>query len=135
MSIHDSHSKGRHLRRFGLTMAIGFTLVGALSWWRGHTMAPAVFWAVAAVNGAAALVAPTALAPVERVWLVLGGYLAWINTRIILTLVFYGVVTPVGVLVRVFRDPLDRQLYESRTSYWLRRGTEPFDASRYYRQF
>jgi len=100
----------RRLRRFGLTVAVGFTLLGGLSWWRDHTIAPRVFWILAALLAVPAAVAPALLGPVERGWLTLGGWLAWVNTRIILTGVFYLVVTPVGVVMRRFRDPLDRRL-------------------------
>lgn len=135
MSTVNSRPNRQHLRRFGLTVAIGFTLIGALSWWRQHTVAPLVLWTLAVLNGAPALVAPAALGPVERVWLAVGNGLAWVNTRIILTALFYVVVTPVGVLMRVFRDPLDRELYEARASYWIRRTVAPFDPKNYQRQF
>jgi hypothetical protein len=125
----------RKLRRFGLTVAIGFTTLATISWWRGHTVAPTVMWSLAAVLLAPAIVAPMALAPVERAWMTLGGWLAWFNTRVILTVLFYVVVTPVGLIVRMFRDPLDRQLSEAGTSYWIRRNVQPFKAENYQRQF
>ena len=131
----DNRSDRRRLRRFGLTVAIGLTVIGGVSFLRHHTIAPRVLWTLAALIAAPALVVPAVLAPVERGWLAFGNVLAWVNTRIILTLLFYVVVTPVGVLMRFFRDPLDRQLSETRASYWLRRPTGPFDAERYRRQF
>ena len=45
--------------------------------------------------------------------------LGWVNTHIILSLLFYAVLTPVGLILRLFRDPLDRQLGDGRTSYWV----------------
>lgn len=131
-----SHRPDRqHLRRFGLTVAIGFTLIGGVSWWRGHTVPPPVLWTLAVLIATPALVAPTILGPVERVWMTVGSALAWFNTRLILTALFYMVVTPTGLLVRVFRDPLDRELSEARSSYWIRRTVAPFDAKSYHRQF
>ena len=125
----------RHLRKFGFTVAIGFAVIGTISWWRGHTLAPMVLWTIAGLNLLPALVAPTLLGPVERVWMTIGRGLGWINTRIILTAIFYAVVTPAGLIVRLFRDPLDRELYEARASYWIRRTAVPFDANHYKRQF
>ncbi len=68
-------------------------------------------------------------------WQALGDVLGWINTRIILTVLFYVVVTPAGLLMRLFRDPLDRDIYETRPSYWNRRNSPPFDPGDYQRQF
>src|SRR4051812_12472312 len=125
----------KHLRKFGLTTATGFAILGAVSYWRGHTTPPMVMWTIAALLLLPALVAPTILRSVERGWLTLGGYLAWVNTRIILTVLFYAIVTPVGAIMRLFRDPLDRRLEKAQTSYWIRRASTPFDAKSYERQF
>ena len=135
MSTVSEPTTRQHLRKFGFTIAIGFTVIGALSFWRHHTVAPMVLWTLAVLNGVPALVAPTVLGPVERVWMKVGNALGWINTRIILTALFYVVVTPVGVLMRLFRDPLDRELYEARASYWNRRPVTRFDPKSYQRQF
>ena len=135
MSVPGKPSDRRQLRRFGLTVAIGFTLIGSLSWWRGHTVAPATLWAMATLMIVPTLAAPMLLAPVERGWLTVGAWLGWINTRIILTVLFYVVVTPIGMVMRIFRDPLDRRLHEAGTSYWNRRPVRPFDAADYLRQF
>jgi hypothetical protein len=123
------------LRRFGLTVALGLTLVGGASWWRGHLAAPVILWSIALPLLASAIVLPTILAPVERAWLALGASLAWINTRIILTAVFYLVVTPISALMRFFVDPLDRRIRHDQPSYWIRRTPQPFDARRYHQQF
>ena len=64
-----------------------------------------------------------------------GNGLGWVNTRIILTALFYVVVTPAGVVMRFFRDPLDRELSEARASYWSRRPVARFDPKSYQRQF
>jgi hypothetical protein len=81
-----------------------------------------------------ALVAPRILAPVYRVWMLLGEVLAWINTRIILGVVFYGVVTPIGLLMRLTgRDPMRRQFERAGESYRVRCVPRP--ATHMMRQF
>ena len=135
MSSPGEHADRRRLTRFGLTLAVGFAVVGTLSWWRGHTVAPVVSWTAAGVLAALSFAAPALLAGFERTWLALGTGLAWINTRIILTALFYTVLTPIGVLMRLFYDPLDRRIDERRSSYWVRRTSAPFDATTSQRQF
>ena len=125
----------RRLRRFGLTVTVGFALIGAVSAWRGHVVAPRLLWTLAGLLAVPTLVAPLALTRVERAWLTLGGWLGWVNTRVILTIVFYAVIAPAGLVMRLFRDPLDRRLRESRPTYWTRRPVEPSDPASYERQF
>jgi hypothetical protein len=135
MSASARASDARRLRRFGTTVAIGCTMIGGISWWRGHSLVPLVLWTSAALVAAPALMRPAWLAPVEKCWLALGARLAWINTRIILTAVFYLVVTPIGTVVRLFFDPLDRRMLRDQTSYWTARTQEPFQPDRYRQQF
>lgn len=55
-------------------------------------------------------------------WMMLAGALGWINSRILLTLLFYLVFTPYGVISRVTgRDPLNRR-GATRDSYWIPRN-------------
>ncbi len=55
-----------------------------------------------------------------RYWKKLGEILAWINTRIILTLIFYGVLTPIGLWLRLTgKDLLQLKRKPSLKSYWL----------------
>jgi O-antigen ligase len=130
-----STNPSSRLRRFGLVVGTGLTLVGLVSWYRGHESVPAVLWTVAAGLVLVGLLYPRALAPVERGWLAFGMALGWVNTRIILTLLFALVVTPVGAVMRLFRDPLDRRIREDKPSYWLIREPSTFDPKKYERQF
>jgi hypothetical protein len=129
------HQERARLRRFGLTVAAGFAIIGAVSRWRGHETPPAVLWTLAAALLAPAVIAPTILGPVERGWLVLGSWLGWVNTRVILTVLFYVAVTPIALVMRRFRDPLDRRLHETKPSYWIRRPSTPLNPKAYQQQF
>ena len=64
------------------------------------------------------LVAPQVLKPVFRAWTALGWVLGWINSRIIMSVVFYVIVTPTGVIMRLFgSDPMGRKFDPSCASY------------------
>ena len=75
------------------------------------------------------------LLEVEKGWIKFGNLLGWINTRIILTLLFALVVTPIGAISRLFRDPLDRRMGEDKPTYWLPRKMSPVRPESYERQF
>ena len=123
------------LRRFGFIVSGGLALIGLLSWYRGHTTMPKVLWIIATVLFLFGLILPSLLRPVQKVWMGLAMVLAWVNTRIILTVLFYAVFTPIGVIMRLFRDPLDRRLQDGRSSYWVQKQSKPFDPKAYENQF
>ena len=112
-------------RKFGLSVGGVLLLFAGIAAWRNH---PTLAVALAVPAGAlllGALVAPALLVPVERRWMAAAAVLGAFNTRILLTVAYYLLVTPVGLILRVAgRDPLDRRLH-SGESYWTRRPPEP----------
>jgi hypothetical protein len=117
-----SGNRQTEARRFGLVvggifLAIGlWPLVVRGAAWRQ--------WAVL-LGGALALLAvarPVLLVPLHRGWMWVGHGLGWVNTRLLLAAVYFLLMTPLGLLMRlVGRDPLDRRMGD-RTSYWKARA-------------
>jgi hypothetical protein len=106
-------------RSFGLVFAGFFALLGALSLYREGTRWH--YWfPLAALFAIIACVAPSALAPLNRLWTKFGLLLHIIVSPIFLGLLFYTCVAPTGFLMRLTgRDPLRRKLDPSVTSYWI----------------
>jgi hypothetical protein len=125
----------RDPRKFGLTVGGIFLVLGTVSHWRGHTTPPLIFWGLGAALLVPAAVAPRVLAPVERHWMKFAEVLGHVNARVILTVLYYVVVTPIGFVLRCFRDPLDRALADGRQSEWIRRPHQAVDPARYREQF
>ena len=124
------------LRRFGLTVGGAFALLALASWWRGHVLPPRVLAALGVLLVVPGLVAPSALGPVRRVWLGAAVLLGEVNSRIILTVLFYLVIAPMGLVLRhLVRDPLDRSLADGKASNWIKRARQPVDPARYEQQF
>ena len=117
------------LRRFGLaTGAIFAGLFGLLLPWLFGRALPWWPWAIAAAFWLPALIAPILLRPVYRGWMIAGGALGWVNTRIILGVVFVVVVVPIGLVMRLFRkDPLARRFDRSLPSYRVPSVPRPRD--------
>ena len=108
----------RTLTSFALIVGGAMLVIAAFQWRRG---APQGVWVtlivIAAVLLIAAAVAPSLLRPVYRGWMRLGEVLAWVNTRILLTLIFFLVVTPIGLVMRLFgRSPIAVKRRDD--SYW-----------------
>ena len=70
-----------------------------------------------------------------RTWTLLFMPLAWSVSTLLLVLVYYGVLTPIGLALRTLgRDPMHREFDRDGTSYWVKRD-EVVDPERYFRQF
>jgi hypothetical protein len=72
------------------------------------------------------VVLPSILAPMYKGWMRIGHVIGWINTRILLGLVFYGLVTPMGLIFRLMGKDIMRQGFaESSPSYRVVRKPRP----------
>lgn len=68
-------------------------------------------WAgfIAGAFGLLGLIWPTGLEPVHRIWMIIGEKLGWVNSRIILGLMFYGIFTPVALMMSLLgKRPIPR---------------------------
>lgn len=124
----------KELRTFGLLVGGIFTVIGLWPVVFGDG-APRI-WAVSVGLGLVvlALIVPRSLKRVHRIWMTIGHVLGWINTRILLGVVFYGLLTPMGLLMRVFGwDPLHLSFEPRKSTYRVLRSPRP--ASHMTRQF
>ena len=107
------------LRDFGLITGALFVLIfGLLLPWKFDWQWPVWPWVLFALLATMAFAAPMSLNPVYRVWMRFGHFMGSIISRIILGLVFFLVVTPIGLMMRATgKDPMHRQLDPSASSY------------------
>lgn len=122
-------------RAFGLTFAAFFLLVAVVRWSAGHG-ATAWWFGAALVATITAWLAPQILAPLNRLWIKLGLLLYRIVNPIILFILFYGVITPFGIVARlVGKKILDKGFNRVATSYWIKRDPPGPPPSSMRRQF
>jgi hypothetical protein len=110
----------KQLREFGLITGIILVVLWGLllPWQRGYSL-PIWPWIVSAIFVFLALCLPASLQPVYQIWMKIGSILGWINTRLLLGIIFYSLIMPIG-LVRwqVFhQDPLFRNLDAEQETY------------------
>ena len=137
-SSRSSHH--REIRKFGLVMFLAFGLLGVLSWYRHHPLAAEVMVILAGVLLVGSLSVPRLMRPVYDGWMMFAHGLGWVNTRMILVVIFYVVFTPVGLVMRLFgKDPLGLRFEPAQrggndqpkeSSYWIKRNPEQLEASR-----
>jgi hypothetical protein len=136
----------RQLRSFGVVCVIAFGAIGAWVYVRHGLFgvklsAPAALttalalWAVALLCCVLTWLAPRALRPLYVLLTAISLPIGLVLSHVFLALLFYGVLTPIGLAMRLAgRDPLHRRFDRQAPSYWIRREAVR-DVERYYRQF
>ena len=122
----DHRFEAKELRQFGLLVGGVFSVIGLWPMFlRGE---PLRLWAV--VVGSLLILlgslVPTWLAPIHRGWMWVGHVRGWINTRIILGVIFYGLITPIGIVFRMLgKDTMRQSFSDTSSTYRVNRQPRP----------
>src|SRR5271167_435900 len=113
-----SKADAKELRTFGLVLGALFAAFFAVIPLFRHRTTHIWPWILALTLWLMALIWPASLSYLHRVWTRLGLALGWVNTRVILTLLFTLTIVPVGLVMRLFgRDRMARKLDPEGTTY------------------
>lgn len=116
-------SSRKALRSFGVTVGIVCLLITLLIAWRGNWAIgwlPSLLAAIGSALVFGGLFVPLVLKPLHVAWMTLALVLGYVMTRVLLTAVFYLVVTPTGLVIRLLgKDPLQRRIDPEASTYWI----------------
>jgi hypothetical protein len=119
----DKAATAKAGRRFGLTVGLAFLVLAGVARWRGHPVTWMVLGTLGIVALISALLVPSRLGPVERAWMALALLISKVTTPIFMGVVYYLVLTPIGV-VRRRMSSSGLQHRVGADGYWAdRRGT------------
>ena len=108
-------------RKSALVVAAVLVLIAAWNFYRGRTTVVIVFASIGAALIIAGLFVPVAARAFHKGWMRLAVALGHVNSRVLLTLMYYLVFTPYGLVSRlVGRDPLRRRV-KAGESHWVER--------------
>ncbi len=133
--IKNIRSGKSELRKFGITVGIVFLLLGGLFLWFNNEYYTyfLVFSAILILPG---LILPILLKPIHKVWMTLALLMGWLMTRIILSVLFYVVVTSIGLIAKIFgKQFLDLKIDKLKTSYWNYTEEKEIVKTRHEKQF
>jgi predicted membrane metal-binding protein len=123
-------------KSFGLVFAGFFAILAVVSYYYGHHDRWPWWLGLSIALAVVAYVAPRILGPLNRLWAKFGLLLHMIVSPIILGVIFFLCIVPIGFLMRLFgNDPLRRSFEPQAKSYWLVReppGPEPESFKRQY---
>ena len=126
----------RDLLWFGLLLPVFFAIVGAVVWRRTGALTPATaVWAAGGTVSALFALWPASRRRIYVGWMYAVYPIGWTVSHLLLGVVYFVVITPVGLALRVLRrDPLERRRDRAAATYWVRHN--PADSiKRYLRQF
>ena len=133
--IKNIKSEKSDLRKFGITIGvILFIIAGFLFWKEKESFQILLTFGITfCILG---IVIPFILKPIYWVWMIFATILGWIMTRVILSLLFYTIFTPIGLILRFFRKQfLELRWDKSKESYWNFRTNEHLKKENYEKQF
>ncbi|MCR4303433.1 MAG: SxtJ family membrane protein [Gallionella sp.] len=117
----EQHIEGSSDRVFGLVFAAVFLIIAGWPLFHGEAIR---WWSVGVAIAFAlvALVKPALLAGLNRLWMKLGVLLGKVVSPIALGILFYVVITPLGMVIRLTgKDPLRLKFQPDEDSYWMLR--------------
>ena len=122
-------------RKFGFFFSVVFAVIGTY-FINNHSIPFAYFFlALAVVFFMVTLVKAKMLYPINKLWMRLGFLLGMIVSPIMLGIIFFGLFTPIGLLMKLFgRDELRLKLYD-RKSQWKERHVDNMQTASFKNQF
>ena len=133
--IKNIKSEKSDLRKFGITIGVILLIIAGFLFWKEKESSQILltFGVTLCILG---IVIPFILKPIYWIWIIFATILGWIMTRVILSLLFYIIVTPIGLIPRFFgKQFLELRSDESKESYWNYRDTKKTTKEDYERQF
>jgi hypothetical protein len=125
----------KDLCKFGLTVGTVLLLIAFFLIWK-HGPSQFYFLYIGAFLVLAGFLFPSILRPLNKAWMTLAVLLGWVMTRVILSLLFYLVITPISLIARISgKHFLDLKIDKTRATYWEKRKNVPSSPVDYEKQF
>jgi hypothetical protein len=126
----------KEAKKFGLILAFILLVIGTTHFFKGHIRASAWLYSFSAVSFFIAALLPSFLMPVYIIFIKIAHVIGWVNTRIILCIIFYLIVSPIGLVMRLFKkSPLEKQIDKNKDSYWIKKEYISKDIGHYEKAF
>ncbi len=121
--IREIKSDDKSLRQFGWVMSVFFLVLEGVYLYKHHRLfyyfvSVAIFFAVVA------LVRARLLLPLQKVWMALAVILGWVMSRVILCALFYLVLTPIALIIRLSGKDLLSLRRVPAATFWVNRKEE-----------
>ena len=125
----------KELRKFSFTFCGALSILGGFVLWRKGEIG-LLFWCIGIVILLVGLTKPRLLGPIHKGWMGVSFLMGFLMTHVILALMYYLVLTPMGLVMKTLRrDSLRLKHNQNAKSYWVRRPRKEFVRERYEKMF
>ncbi len=122
--IRNIKSDKKELKKFGITIGVALLIISAILFIYEKPSAP-YFIGVGFVFQIVAQIFPTLFLPLQKIWMAFSVVMGFIMTRVILSVLFYLVITPISFISKIFgKDFLNLKIEKDKKSYWNLRDEE-----------
>ena len=114
----------KSLRKFGFSVGAVFCLLALWMFLKNHfPVALTILGIVGVLLMVMGLTVPKALKEIYKAWMGMAFAIGWVVSRILLAILFFLVITPIGFIAHLFGNEfLDIKKDRARDTYWVRRN-------------
>ncbi|MBW8000504.1 MAG: hypothetical protein FVQ80_00585 [Planctomycetes bacterium] len=132
----DRTLEKKKIRTFGIGLAIIIFVAALHPLRRGHYIVALWLYIICATLICLSLFFPLVLKPVNKLFMAIAHCLGWVNTRILLSVLFFLILTPIALIYRLIAiNSLDRKIKKNESTYWEHREKCSANVTIYERQF
>ncbi len=124
----------KDLRSFGYTIGIILLFISAILLYHGNYLHKNLA-IIATIFIGMGVVAPVFLKPIYLIWMTFAVVLGWIMTKIILSVVFYIIITPISFITKLFGEDFLGLKKIKNDSHWNNRNSSDEVNQNYEKQF
>ena len=121
--IKSLDTSSNEIRKFGLVIAIALGVIGSFVYVKFVNFnVVGWLWGIGLLFLILGFILPSILRPVYRIWMFFAYFIGGVVSRIILTVLFYVVLTPTGLVLRLLgKDILNQKFDKNQKSYWVKK--------------
>ena len=125
----------KDIRSFGITFGIIFLIIAGFLYYQEKDSFQLFIYLAGSFSGLG-IILPIILKPFYMIWMIFAVILGWFMTKVILSLLFYLIITPIGLFLRIIgKDLLNLKEKKQQKSYWNMRNSEEEQNQNYEKQF
>jgi hypothetical protein len=113
------HPSRQEITQFGRVILVGFGLIGLLFFLRHKATVAGVMWGVAAFVWLLSITLPQLAKGFYWIWMGFGFVMGSIMSVVVMTVIFFGILTPVAILFKLLKRDALRRRPQSGESYWI----------------
>jgi hypothetical protein len=132
----QKRTEAQEAKRFAIILAVLLAAIGGWQLWRERPTVAFILWGIGAAALLLSLLFASLWLRLFRLWMKLAEGLSSVMTRVILSVFFYLILTPIGLFLRLFgKRPLDLSFKDGRATYWIDKPKGEYTLERYRKVF